>query len=145
MTPEEILVLLDEAVEHGPTDDTTWHVFWFLQGGTRDPQIIRMVSSVFGGEFLNGGFSKPHGPEHLRWELAGDYNWGEAFTFTQEPKGVRGCPCEGFTIADVEELLACKEGANEEDSWLAVGRLYDGRWFSLSAWCDHTGYYTGWD
>lgn len=62
-------------------------------------------------------------------ELLSDYNWNEAFGFAS------------FNIDEVEEILATDEGCNDGDSWLAVGKLKDGNYFFLSAWCD----YTGWD
>ena len=47
---------------------------------------------------------------------------------------------EGFTSKDVAETLASGQGANDENPWWAVGRLFDGRFFYISAWCDYTGW-----
>lgn len=58
-----------------------------------------------------------------------DYDWKEAFNFAD------------FSVGDVAEVLKADEGCNDGDSWLAVGRLNNGMFFFLSAWCD----YTGWD
>lgn len=58
-----------------------------------------------------------------------DYDWKEAFNFAN------------FAVADVAEVLKADAGENDGDSWLAVGRLKNGTFFFLSAWCD----YTGWD
>lgn len=57
------------------------------------------------------------------------YDWREAFGFA------------GFPIEEVAEVIRAEEGENDGDSWLAVGRLKNGVYFLLSAWCD----YTGWD
>ena len=62
-------------------------------------------------------------------EMKKDYDWEEAFAYAD------------FELHDVEEIIKDDAGANDEASWLAVGRLKDGRYFFLSAWCD----YTGWD
>ena len=45
-----------------------------------------------------------------------------------------------FDRADVEHVEAASEGENDGDHWLIVGRLRDGRWFSVKAWCDYTGW-----
>ena len=58
-----------------------------------------------------------------------EYDWREAFSFAS------------FPIEDVAEVIKAEEGQNDVDSWLAVGRLKNGTYFFLSAWCD----YTGWD
>lgn len=62
-------------------------------------------------------------------ELKESYDWQEAFKFAD------------FSIDDVAEVLHQDEGYNDGDPWIMVGRLKDGRFFFLSAWCD----YTGWD
>lgn len=62
-------------------------------------------------------------------EMKADYDWCEAFNFA------------AFNLEEVAEVVASDEGENDGDSWLAVGRLNDGSYFFLSAWCD----YTGWD
>lgn len=59
-----------------------------------------------------------------------DYDWKEAFSYAS-----------GFSIEDVEEVLAHCDGENEGASWLSFGRLKDGRFYFLAAGCD----YTGWD
>lgn len=58
-----------------------------------------------------------------------DYDWIEAFGFAS------------FSIEDVEQVIAESTGCNDGDSWLSFGKLKDGRYYFLSAWCD----YTGWD
>jgi hypothetical protein len=62
-------------------------------------------------------------------EMKADYDWKEAFGFAS------------FDFDDVATIIKTEEGANDGDSWLAVGVLKDGTFFFLSAWCD----YTGWD
>ena len=57
-------------------------------------------------------------------------DWTEAFAYA-----------DGFTREDVVEIIALDEGQNDGDSWLLYGKLADGNYFFLSAWCD----YTGWD
>lgn len=79
-------------------------------------------------------------------EMKQDYDWQEAFNFCSSEDIRKALPGssvsrEGFTIDDVERIFAADEGENDESEWLALGKLKDGRWFLLSAWCD----YTGWD
>lgn len=47
----------------------------------------------------------------------------------------------GFTMDDIESVIASREGENDELSWLAAFGLKDGRFVYIEAWCD----YTGWD
>jgi len=58
-----------------------------------------------------------------------DYDWQEAFGFAD------------FSIDDVATVLHSDEGYNDGDSWLSFGKLKNGKYYFLSAWCD----YTGWD
>lgn len=86
-------------------------------------------------------------------EMREDYDWIEAFGFAGQPSAYNGPdirrahPTEQdtslapFTLDDVVSIDALAEGENDEESWLAMGTLKDGRWFLLDAWCD----YTGWD
>lgn len=50
-------------------------------------------------------------------------------------------PQEGFTIEDVERVLAVWEGENDGDDWRWVLELNDGLFAFLQGGCD----YTGWD
>lgn len=79
-----------------------------------------------------------------------DYNWKNAFgedcitlrydrTITY--RNDESLSVEPFTREDVETLLHSAEGEHDGASWLAVGKLKDGRYFSIEAGCD----YTGWD
>lgn len=61
-------------------------------------------------------------------ELDGS-DWFEAFEFA-----------DGFTLADVVELVACSEGENDIEAWIAVVRLQDDRYARLTAICDYTGW-----
>jgi hypothetical protein len=86
------------------------------------------------------------------------YDWQEAFAYAGEVRGEgeygcygsaniseaiedSGVPCDPFSREDVAEIVAMEDGENDGPDWIIVGRLNDGRWFSLSAGCD----YTGWD
>lgn len=62
--------------------------------------------------------------------LKSNYDWQEAFEYA-----------ENFTREDVAEVIHQHNGENDEEPWVAVFRLKDGRFAGLSAWCD----YTGWD
>jgi hypothetical protein len=74
-------------------------------------------------------------------EFKNDYDWQEAFCFVGNIRTAHNCASFGFGLECVAEVIAADEGQNDGDSWVMVGRLTDGRFFFLSAWCD----YTGWD
>lgn len=73
-----------------------------------------------------------------------DYDWEQAFSFgggrvmLAMGSSVEAAP---FTREDVVEIIGITAGENDGEPWEIAGRLADGRWFFLSAWCD----YTGWD
>jgi len=69
-------------------------------------------------------------------------DWEEAFKYAQSPDAVIGekVALDGFTREGVAEVFNSREGENDEDSWLIWGRLHDGRFFYLEAWCDYTGW-----
>jgi hypothetical protein len=72
------------------------------------------------------------------------YDWREAFQAAYwvdpQPPGAN-INKASFDTNDVAEIIAIVEGENAGDEWVACGRLNDGRYFSLRAWCD----FTGWD
>jgi hypothetical protein len=82
-----------------------------------------------------------------------NYDWSEAFHYADSPK-VGKCPKKhvhpvifskistaGFAREDVDSILAMVLGVPDGDSWVGVFKLKDGRFASLEAGCD----YTGWD
>ena len=73
------------------------------------------------------------------WKL--DYDWMEAFNYANTIRTATGCEPDSFVIDDVAEVIAADPGENDGESWMMAGRLNDGRYFFLDAWCD----YTGWD
>lgn len=46
-----------------------------------------------------------------------------------------------FKLEDIDDILACIAGHNDEDSWYWIVKLKDDRFFLIRAGCD----YTGWD
>jgi hypothetical protein len=75
----------------------------------------------------------------LKSSYFGDYHGTEP----QPANRAAGATCsvEPFTTADIAETLAWAPGSGEEGGdWLWAGRLLDGRWAFLSAWCDYTGW-----
>ena len=92
-----------------------------------------------------------------------DSDWEQAFKYAGEDSGcdfwpedplpceVNGTPIHvmfgtsevstaAFTREDVVRIIAMEEGENEGESWAIVGELRDGRFFSLTASCDYTGW-----
>lgn len=84
-----------------------------------------------------------------------DYDWAAAFAYAGEPNGygspdvILAAPWldEGrvepapFTREDVQRVIYMQAGENDAADWLGVFELKDGRFATLSAGCD----YTGWD
>ena len=63
-------------------------------------------------------------------DLKDDYNWREAFSLY----------ADGFTFNDIQDVLGMSDGENDEQDWLLIGKLKDGRYFRLKAGCDYTGW-----
>lgn len=86
-------------------------------------------------------------------EQLNTYDWEEAFAYcsgvaealgSSVPKQVApGVPVDDapFRREDVARIVAISEGQNDEQDWVGVFVLEDGRFACLEAGCD----YTGWD
>jgi hypothetical protein len=86
-------------------------------------------------------------------ERLDNYDWKEAFGYAGEPDTnadanhdvakVLGSnvPESPFSREDVAEIVAIEDGENDEESWLGVFKLKDGRYAMVEAGCC----YTGWD
>lgn len=81
-----------------------------------------------------------------------NYDWAEAFgegscQYNCPPLKPRKLTLVGpvtdktFTREDVETIHGIVDGDREGPDWIVWGKLKDGRWFSVTAGCD----YTGWD
>ena len=87
--------------------------------------------------------------EHVILKRIEDWDWEEAFKYA-DPKEYTyggfdfepGISKASFGQEDVEYIEAAIDGENDEEDWVLVGKLRDGRWFSLRAGCDYTGW--GW-
>ncbi len=75
------------------------------------------------------------------FEYAGEKNYGNGSVDIRTPIGYEHVSRDSFAREDVKEIYGIHEGVNDEESWLLWGKLSDGRYFALNAWCD----YTGWD
>ena len=47
-----------------------------------------------------------------------------------------------FTLEDIEEVYGSQAGDNDGPSWIAYGKLKNGKYFYVTAGCDYTGW--GW-
>ena len=82
-------------------------------------------------------------------EIREDYDWQEALSYASWNSGGELEPaipgdnidCSTFAMDDILFIMGMDEGENDASDWIVYGKLKDGRWFFLSAWCD----YTGWD
>ena len=88
-----------------------------------------------------------------------DYDWSEAFHYASDPSVSKDCgagSCDkhhvhpvifsevsnkGYSPEDVDIIIAMVNGCPDEASWVGLFKLKDGRYASLEAGCD----YTGWD
>ena len=75
-------------------------------------------------------------------EMKDDTSWGEVFNYgSPEPIPGVNVSVGSFGYEDVVAIYGSVEGANDCMDWVTVGKLKDGRYFSIRAGCD----YTGWD
>lgn len=76
-------------------------------------------------------------------DLANSYDWNEAFVYASKPDSIITSQTNttGYKIEDVEAIIAMVEGENDGSEWVGVFKLKDGRYASLIAGCD----YSGWD
>lgn len=73
------------------------------------------------------------------------YDWEEAFKVASRDGIQEAVPDSGVSTSRVViELVKCvfasDEGENDESDWVVYGELHDGRFFSLRAGCDYTGW-----
>jgi len=71
------------------------------------------------------------------------YDWEQAFDVSGVTRlpGHEHISKDRVSLSDVDHAVFAVEGENDGPSWIAVGKLNDGRWFSIDASCC----YTGWD
>ena len=70
------------------------------------------------------------------------YDWGEVFKYGRAPDGVDGYTgsTSRFGIEDVDVVLKSDDGERDESEWVAIFSLKDGRFASIRASCDYTGW-----
>lgn len=85
-------------------------------------------------------------------ERLNDYDWHEAFGAAGKEVGtvLSGVPVvvqfakpvsvEPFDREDVAEIIAIDDGENDQENWLGVFKLHDGRFATIDAGCDYTGW-----
>jgi hypothetical protein len=89
-------------------------------------------------------------------KLREDYDWRQVFKYAgwRDPEGYHNPPTNGPEVAypgctvsiepfgpdDVAEIIAAEEGENDCSDWICVLKLKDGRYVSLRAGCDYTGW-----
>lgn len=85
-------------------------------------------------------------------ERLDDYDWREAFGAAGKERDTQlnGKPVvvhfakpvsvEPFDREDVAEIIAIDDGENDGENWLGVFRLKDGRFATIDAGCDYTGW-----
>ena len=75
-------------------------------------------------------------------EQLNDYDWEEAFKYAS-PTSIlveEFIDTSSFSQEDVVEIIAIEDGENDGSDWIGVFKLKDGRYASLRAWCDYTGW-----
>lgn len=75
------------------------------------------------------------------------YDWQEVFKYghpslVTKPDAVFSSQAstEPFRVPDVKRIIAKVDGENEGDDWVGVFELHDGRFVSIRACCDYTGW-----
>ena len=80
-------------------------------------------------------------------ELCQDYDWEEVFgeggggNCTPDVDSLDGTPTNPVGRVLVKRIIAAVNGENDEDEWVGVFELHDGRFLAAHGSCD----YTGWD
>lgn len=71
-----------------------------------------------------------------------DYHWGEVFKYANNPNDVRKHATTNlkYDRGDVKKILAIKDGIADEDNWLGLFEMHDGKFLVVRAWCDYTGW-----
>lgn len=73
------------------------------------------------------------------------YNWPSAFDVACGDR-IEAVPpgavvdLSPFTVSDVDKVIWCEEGENEGANWRAVVLLKDGRYATVNAGCDYSGF-----
>lgn len=79
--------------------------------------------------------------------LLESYDWEEVFgeggggNCTQDVDSLDGTDCGVCLRAGVYKIIASVNGMNDEEEWIGVFLMRDGRYLAASGSCD----YTGWD
>lgn len=141
---DDDLRMLERAVEVAPTDGEAKLALW---------RALRRVGRGPGPENARGS---------LPAEFGQDWDWREAFAYAGDPEGSYGGADVSRTKApsaalaafgggavgttpfgrrDVRFVYASVEGEYEGPPWVALVELWDGRFATVTAGCD----YTGWD
>lgn len=71
------------------------------------------------------------------------YDWEEAFKYAGNPEAIPTLEAPvltGFERGEVASVKHLRNGQNDGEAWVLVGKLHDGRWFRLTASCDYTGW-----
>lgn len=81
--------------------------------------------------------------------IKNSYDWQEVFkpAYSTPNKNVSPSPILGegvdlspFSMDDIEKVYFISDGFNDEDDWVAVMKLFDGRYARITAGCDYTGW-----
>ena len=74
-------------------------------------------------------------------EELNNYDWEEVFKYAT-PSPVFGAEVSGepFQRDDVKRIIAMVDGENDGPNWVGVFELNDGRFASISAGCDYSGW-----
>ncbi len=76
--------------------------------------------------------------------LARLYNddWEQVFAYAHQPSDVRKHQLTtlSYTRESVKEILAMSDGEGDEDQWIGLFEMLDGRFLVVRAGCDSTGW-----
>lgn len=72
-----------------------------------------------------------------------EYSWQQVFNYASPDAAIptnKKISCAPFSASDVAKIYAYQDGSPDGDNWVMYGKLNDGRYFSIRAWCDYTGW-----
>jgi hypothetical protein len=103
--------------------------------------MSEMEQAAFEGKFKELGLGGYDWPNVFKYATNERYEYGSG-----DPGDVPSPVPPGadvpihFSILDVERIDKSVDGEGDSLDWVAIGVLKDGRWFSVSAGCDYTGW-----
>lgn len=138
---DENLRALERAVAAYPLDGLAKLRYWTACLRVGQPPVTENQSGdipdVLADEDWAEAFGAACGELDLVWSECVSHGHGQPQAAVPGDKDVAVTP---FAREDVRYVLASAEGENDSEDWVALVMLWDGRFATVSAGCDYTGW-----